>query len=139
MHIGVHPHTLTHTHMHARTHARMHAHTHIHTHSPTHSLLISSDQSNFGLFILCAAAEEVVKRPHTVSNTPLRVVSYKPPGPPTKVKVSGLTPKATDELLLFYFEKAGDVEEVKLDSKKGEAVVIFAKPASRWCYFDYWF
>ena len=111
----------------------------MHTHMHTHSLLNSSDQSNFGLFILCAAAEEVVKRLHTVSNTSLRVVPYKPPGPPTKVKVSGLTPKATDELLLLYFEKAGDVEEVKLDSEKGEAVVTFADPAGRWCYFDYWF
>ena len=83
--------------------------------------------------MLCAAAVEVVKRPHTVSKMRLTVVPYKPPGPPTKIKVSGLTSKASDELLQLYFEKVGDcdVKEVQLDSKKGEAVVTFIDPAGR--------
>ena len=90
-----------------------------------------------GMFVLCVAAEEVVKRAHTVSKTLLTVVPYKPPGPPTKVKVSGLTSKASEELLQLYFEKVGDcdVKEVQMDANKGEAMVTFADPAGRqYCF-----
>ena len=83
--------------------------------------------------MLCAAAEEVVKRPHTIFNMRLTVVPYKPPGPSTKIKVSGLMSTTSDKLLHLYFEKVGDcdVKEVKLDSEKGEAVVTFIDPAGR--------
>ncbi|XP_070210414.1 protein mono-ADP-ribosyltransferase PARP14-like isoform X2 [Littorina saxatilis] len=75
------------------------------------------------------AAEAVVQKgEHVAYGTKLTVVPYRPPGPSAKVKVSGLTSKASEELLQLYFERTGDVKEVQLDSEKGEAVITFTDP-----------
>ena len=74
-----------------------------------------------------------MKRDHFAYNTNLIVVPYKPQGQIPKVKVSGLAPKVTEELLQLYFENVSqcDVEDVQLDRKTAQAVVTFTDPQGK--------
>ncbi|XP_076461058.1 uncharacterized protein LOC143293737 [Babylonia areolata] len=80
------------------------------------------------------AAERVLNRSHTVSNTKLSVTPYKPKDATacTKIRVKGLTSKVSEQLLQLYFEKWGqtDVVDVHMFAHIGEAVVEFDNPAA---------
>lgn len=94
----------------------------------------------------CAAAKQVLEKKHTIDDSPLKLRLYSQPSPQVQddprseeskglntISVRGLTSTTSTETLMNYFENkrrsgGGNVENVRLDSKKEVFFVTFEDP-----------